>query len=144
MDDRERAYTLILRRPLAVFTGACYEFYVYTEDDPPFVLEHVTGSMGEMLDYVHTYVQEDVTSEVENEPFFWESVAPEVAQIADPELRAFAQYASGGIVAPIYTLEKAYYLENILADKPGYHFVIGWEAQPPLHDVAYCILECGK
>jgi len=142
VNDSQRAYSSILRRPPEALTGTRYAFYVYTDEGaPPFERVHVTGDVGAMLDFVRAYVREDVLYELEDNPFFWDNLSPEIAQIADLELRAFTHYASSGIMAPLYTLDAAYYLRDILADKPGWRFVIGWEAQPPLHDVAYCILE---
>jgi hypothetical protein len=144
VNDKQHAYGLILQRSIEAFTGTHYAFYVYTDADPPFERVHVTGDVGAMLDFVRAYVREDVLYELEDNPFFWDDLSPEVAQIADLELCAFTHYASGGIMAPLYTLDAAYYLRDVLADKPGWRFVIGWEAQPPLHDLAYCILEQEK
>ena len=144
MNDKQHAYALILQRPLEVFTGTRYAFYVYADADPLFERVYITGDVGEMLDFAHAYVREDVLYELEDNPFFWDGLPPKVAQIADLELRAFTHYASSGIMAPLYTLDAAYYLRDILVDKPDWRFVIGWEAQPPLHDVSYCILEQGK
>ena len=141
MNDEQNAYTLILRRPLDSFTGTRYAFYVYTGDEPLFERVHVTDDIGAMLDFVRDYVQEELKYELEDNPFFWEGVPPEVEEIADPALRAFVHYALNGIVAPIYALEETTYLSDILVRKPNARFIIGWEAQPPLHDVAYCILE---
>lgn len=141
MDARKRVYALILQRPLADFTGARYEFHVYTDDEPPFERLHVTSAIGAMLDFVRAYVQEELAYELADNPLFWEGVPPEVTQITDPALRAFAQYTLHGIVAPIHTLAAATYLRGVLEGKANARFIIGWEAQPPLHDVAYCILE---
>lgn len=141
MCDTAYAYTLLLRRPPDTFVGARYEFYEYTTDDPPFVRRHTTQSIHTMLEFIRAYVRDDVRFEIENNPFFWENTPPEILRIADPDLRAFIHYALHGIMAPLYTLSEAYYLANLLDTSPDARLVIGWEAQPPLHDVAYGIVE---
>lgn len=62
--------------------------------------------------------------------------------IRDPYLRRIAAELSGEgwQLERITAYEQAVYSQGILAPRPGWSFVMGWDATPPVQDVGACIL----
>lgn len=62
--------------------------------------------------------------------------------IRDPYLRRIAAELSGEgwQLERIAEYEQAVYCQGILVRRPGWSFVMGWDATPPVQDVGACIL----
>ncbi len=68
---------------------------------------------------------------------------PELRQLTDRRLRSFALESTGGLLEVVEGADHASddYLAGIEEEFPGWRFVLGWSARPPLQDEAFGILE---
>jgi hypothetical protein len=141
LNEKQRVYEMILRRPLADIRGPC-ALYAYTAlRAAPFAWVHTADTIGALLDWLREWLQQDIADELAYDEDFWRGADVGVLAIADTDLSAFAHYALHKPIVPVYVYEHCLYLEGLLDSLPNHHFLIGWEARAPRQDIAYGIVE---